>query len=82
MVKNAADQQVINSGQLGFVQSASAPPVIVLPQQGVPLTMPSNVAQNNSSGRGIGKRKEGECAVRSHEYRAPAARGTQSGQAD
>ena len=63
VVRNTAGQQVITSGQFGFVQSASTPPVIVPPSQGIQVTMPTSISQNNSSGRGIGKVKEGECAV-------------------
>ena len=63
VVKNQAGEQVITSGQFGFVRAATTPPVIVPPQQGVPVTMPSSIAQNNTSGRGIGKGKEGECSV-------------------
>jgi len=64
VVKNQGGEQVIASGQFGFVRSPTAPPVIVPPQQGVPVTMPSSIAQNSGSGRGgIGKAKEGECAV-------------------
>ncbi len=63
VVKNSAGQQVINAGQFGFVQSANAPPVIVPAQQGVPVTMPSSIAQNSSSGRGVGKSGSNECAV-------------------
>ncbi|MFH1602875.1 MAG: FecR family protein [Pseudomonadota bacterium] len=63
VVRNQAGEQVIASGQFGFVRGATTPPVIVPPQQGVPVTMPSSIAQNNTSGRGIGKGKEGECAV-------------------
>ncbi|MBI5911851.1 MAG: FecR domain-containing protein [Betaproteobacteria bacterium] len=63
VVKNAAGQQVISSGQFGFVQSATTPPVIVPPAQGIQVTMPTSISQNSSSGRGVGKAKEGECAV-------------------
>ncbi|MFH1603212.1 MAG: FecR domain-containing protein, partial [Pseudomonadota bacterium] len=63
VVRNQAGEQVIASGQFGSVRGATTPPVIVPPQQGVPVTMPSSIAQNNTSGRGIGKGKEGECAV-------------------
>ena len=64
VVKNQAGEQVITSGQFGFVRSVTALPVIVPAQQGVPVTMPSSIAQNSASGRsGIGKAKEGECAV-------------------
>ena len=63
VVKNTAGQQVINVGQFGFVQSASTPPVIVPPSQGIQVTMPTSISQNNSSGRGVGKANENECAV-------------------
>jgi hypothetical protein len=63
VVKNAAGQQVINAGQFGFVQSANTLPVIVPPSQGIQVTMPTSISQNSSSGRGIGKVKENECAV-------------------
>jgi hypothetical protein len=63
VVRNAAGQQVINAGQFGFVQSASTLPVIVPPSQGIQVTMPTSISQNSSSGRGVGKAKEGECAV-------------------
>ncbi len=63
VVRNQAGEQVIASGQFGFVRGPTTAPVIVPPQQGVPVTMPSSIAQNNTSGRGIGKGKEGECAV-------------------
>lgn len=63
VVKNAAGQQVINAGQFGFVRSATAPPVIVPPSQGIQVTMPTSISQNKSSGGGVGKTKENECAV-------------------
>ncbi len=63
VVKNAAGQQQINSGQFGFVRSATTPPAIVPPAQGIQVTMPASISQNNTAGRGIGKVKENECAV-------------------
>jgi hypothetical protein len=63
VVKNSAGQQVINAGQFGFVQSANTLPVIVPASQGIQVTMPTSISQNTSSGRGVGKAKEGECAV-------------------
>lgn len=63
VVSNSAGQQVLNAGQFGFVQSASSLPVIVPPSQGVQVTMPSSISQNNSTGRGIGGVKDNECAV-------------------
>ena len=63
VVKNAAGEQVINPGEFGFVQDANTPPVIVPPSQGIQVTMPSSISQNNSSGRGIGKASDSQCAV-------------------
>ena len=63
VVRNAAGQQVFNAGDFGFVQSATTLPVIVPPSQGIQVTMPTSISQNSSSGRGVGKAKEGECAV-------------------
>jgi len=63
VVRNAAGQQVITSGQFGFVQSANSLPIIVPPAQGIQVTMPTSISQNRSSGRGVGKANENECAV-------------------
>lgn len=63
VVSNPAGQQVVNAGQFGFVRSAATPPVIVPPQQGVPVTMPPSIAKNESKGQGVGKAKDSECAV-------------------
>ena len=63
VVKNAAGQQVITTGQFGFVQSANSLPVVVPPSQGIQVTMPTSISQNRSSGRGVGKANENECAV-------------------
>ncbi len=63
VVKNAAGQQVISAGQFGFVQSANTLPIIVPPSQGIQVTMPTSISQNNSSGRGIGKANNNECTV-------------------
>ena len=63
VVRNSAGTQVLNAGQFGFVQSASTPPAIVPPAQGIQVTMPTSISQNTGSGRGVGKVKENECAV-------------------
>jgi hypothetical protein len=63
VVRNTAGEQLINPGQFGFVQSATTLPVIVPPSQGIRVTMPSSISQNNASGRGIGKAKENECTA-------------------
>jgi hypothetical protein len=63
VVRNAAGQQVINAGQFGFVQSANTLPVLVPPSQGIQVTMPSSISQNDAGGRGIGKGKDSQCAA-------------------
>jgi hypothetical protein len=63
VVRNAAGEQVINAGQFGFVQSANTLPIIVPPSQGIQVTMPTSISQNNASGRGIGKASNSECTV-------------------
>jgi hypothetical protein len=63
VVKNGAGEQVVNSGQFGYVRNVSTPPVVVPPQQGIQVTMPQNISQNKSDGRGLGKAKDGECVV-------------------
>lgn len=62
-LSNGAGQQIINTGQFGFVRDASTPPAVVPAQQGIQVTMPSSIAQNKSSGQGIGKGKESECVA-------------------
>jgi len=63
IVRNGAGQQLINSGQFGYVRSSNTPPVIVPPQQGIQVTMPPSISQNNAGRGGVGKGKEGECTA-------------------
>ena len=63
VVKNAAGQLEINTGQFGFVRNANTPPAIVPPQQGIQVTIPTSISQNNASGRGVDEAKEAECTV-------------------
>lgn len=63
LVRNSAGQQQIGAGQFGFVRDATSPPAIVLPKQGVQVTMPTNISQNKPSSVGVGKGKESECVA-------------------
>lgn len=63
VVRNAAGSVQINAGQFGYVQSQNAQPQVVPPQQGIQVTMPQAISQNKGGGQGIGKSKEGECAL-------------------
>lgn len=63
VVSNQAGLQEIGTGQFGFVAGPNTPPVVVPPQQGIQVTMPANISQNNATGRGVGKGKEAECVA-------------------
>jgi hypothetical protein len=63
LIKNGAGQIQINAGQFGFAAGPNTPPITVPPQQGIQVTMPSAISQNKGGGQGIGKGKEGECAL-------------------
>ncbi|MDK9723919.1 MAG: FecR family protein [Sterolibacteriaceae bacterium MAG5] len=63
VVRNGAGQQQINAGQFGYVAGPQTPPQVVPPQQGIQVTMPPAISQNKGGGQGIGKTKEGECAL-------------------
>lgn len=62
-MSNAAGTIQINAGQFGFAANANTPPVPVPPQQGIQVTMPSSIAQNKGSGKGIGKSGTEECKM-------------------
>jgi hypothetical protein len=63
VVRNTAGEQVVSSGQFGYVRNASTPPAIVPSQQGIQVTMPQSISQNRSDGRGVGRVRDNECAV-------------------
>ncbi|MFL9924782.1 FecR domain-containing protein [Herbaspirillum lusitanum] len=46
IVVNPGGQQVFQAGQFGFVANLNAPPVLIPPAQGVPVTMPPSISQN------------------------------------
>jgi hypothetical protein len=65
VVRNAGNPAgvPISSGQFGYVRDANTAPAVVPAQQGIVVSMPIAISQNKSDGRGLGKAKEGECAV-------------------
>ena len=63
-VTNPAGTQIINPGQFGYVPSATAPPTIVPPQNGVRVTMPAVIAAANANGRTIGNPQAGQTDCR------------------
>lgn len=60
---NLAGTQVIGAGQFGYVRDTNTPPILVPPQQGIQVTMPSSISQNNSTGRGVGKSNDNQCVA-------------------
>ena len=62
-MSNAAGSVQINAGQFGFAANANTAPIPVPPQQGIQVTMPSSIAQNKGSGKGIGKGDDAECKM-------------------
>jgi len=62
-LSNPAGTVQVNAGQFGFVPNPNTPPAIVPPQQGIQVTMPSSIAQNKGSGKGIGKGGTEECKM-------------------
>jgi len=66
IVSNPGGAQVFQSGQFGFVANLQTPPVVVPPNQGVPVTMPPSISQNSSTGHnlGAGQKNDVDCVVR------------------
>ena len=62
-MSNSAGTIQVNAGQFAFAASANTAPVPVPPQQGIQVTMPSSIAQNKGSGKGIGKGGADECKM-------------------
>ena len=63
VVTTNAGQQVVNTGEFGFVKNNLTLPIIRPPQDGVRVTMPQAVSQNNAGGSGIGQNNQTQCAV-------------------
>jgi hypothetical protein len=63
VVTTNAGQQVVNTGEFGFVKNSFTLPIIRPPQDGVRVTMPQAVSQNNAGGSGIGQNNQTQCAV-------------------
>lgn len=63
LLQNPAGQQLISAGQFGFVPGNTLPPVLVPPQQGVQVTMPSAISQNDATGTGIGRDANPSCVA-------------------
>lgn len=63
-VTNPAGQQVIGTGQFGYVHNKNTPPTLVPPNRGIQVTMPTNISQNAADGRSVGpSHQTSECTV-------------------
>lgn len=63
-ITNQSGTANLTAGQFGYVRDPQTLPVQVPPSQGVQVTMPPAIRQNNSVGyQGIGKEKDTECAI-------------------
>jgi FecR protein len=60
VVTTPAGALTVNPGQFGYVPSAGAAPTIVPPQNGIRVTMPAVIANNNSGGRTVGNPNAGQ----------------------
>jgi hypothetical protein len=63
VVTTAGGSQQFNVGQFGYVANNASVPVVVPPQNGIQVTMPQAISQNNTDGGGIGKNNQTQCAV-------------------
>jgi hypothetical protein len=62
-VTNGAGTVDLSAGQFGYVPSPNAMPQLVPPSQGVQVTMPPSIRQNEAPSAAIGKGKESQCAI-------------------
>ncbi|RKE37493.1 FecR family protein [Paraburkholderia sp. BL23I1N1] len=46
VLSNPAGQHVFQSGDFGYVANLNAPPIVIPPTQGVPVTMPLSISKN------------------------------------
>lgn len=60
---NAVGSIELSPGQFGYVPAPNATPQLVPPSQGVQVTMPPAIRQNEAQSTGIGKGKDSQCAI-------------------
>lgn len=54
LVSNEAGEQLVGAGQFAFVPSPEDPPRLVSPEEGIQVTMPQSISNNNAEGRSVG----------------------------
>ena len=62
-VRNDAGTQIVGTGQFGYVRDPATPPQLVPPQQGVQVTMPASISQNQGTGKGVANTGDNQCVA-------------------
>lgn len=63
VVQNPGGQQVLSAGQFGYVRALNTPPLAVPPEQGIRVTMPPNISENNADGKALNNHQETKCSI-------------------
>lgn len=64
LVSNSAGNQLLSAGQFGFVRNANTAPIPVDAAQGIRVTMPPSISQNNAAGKSIGGGGANACGIK------------------
>ena len=62
-VTNAAGTIVVPAGSFSHTPNANTPPKIVPPSQGIQVTMPTSISNNESKGKSVGKDGKTDCGL-------------------
>jgi hypothetical protein len=60
---NPGGQQLLSAGQFGFVRAINVQPQIVPPEQGIRVTMPPSISENNAGGKALNNNQETKCSI-------------------
>jgi hypothetical protein len=63
LMRNQGGEALLNAGQFGFAGGQNIAPVIVTPEDGHPVTIPSAIRRNRGGGRDIGGEGDTSCGV-------------------
>lgn len=63
VVRNSAGQEVLTAGQFGFVKDVGSLPRIVPAEQGIRVTMPPSISENNAGGKSLNNNQETKCSI-------------------
>lgn len=63
VISNAAGSVVVPAGSFSFTPSPTIAPKLVPPSEGIQVTMPPVISNNNASGQGVGKHGGNSCTM-------------------